>query len=445
MAIAAPTAAQIANISRLTDELRSVLSQHQVDYHIQSELGAAEYTTAEMFSVLYTDRDDLTANAPTDLHFGPGQNGYDATSSKRGRVRLQLAFTHCQNLRQHRLEVMTTHDGDVARLKAIADGGQREQGQAAYHQKHGVNPPLDKQGDSLFFGRMYKDMAAGFYNLYPPKKRVGLLDTNLVTKTTKKKDAQGIERTEEEHELINPRTMEDYRHGCEVMMYTTLMITYILPTVAKARITYEQIHDFYDFLLSDEVAGHCANIQQLEKAEMEHWKQVAIKMQQGRNLGDAVTAVKNDALLWTRMIYYQQPNNTTASWPTNLGKGNKGTGQQKGTWNGAKGGKTGGKAGKKGGGKGGKAGGKGKTGGKAGGKTGGKGKDLPRLDPEIINNMAATAPPTARYPAGQPICRNYHISYCPGWCGRAHNICPKKLADGTYCFGNHALRQCTRT
>ena len=49
MAIAAPTAAQIANIGRLTDELRSVLSQHQVDYHIQSELGAAEYNTAEMF------------------------------------------------------------------------------------------------------------------------------------------------------------------------------------------------------------------------------------------------------------------------------------------------------------------------------------------------------------------------------------------------------------
>ena len=67
---------------------------------------------------------------------------------------------------------MTTHDGDIARLKAIADGGQREQGQAAYHQKHGVDPPLNKQGDSLFFGRMYKDMAAGFFNLYPHKKRV---------------------------------------------------------------------------------------------------------------------------------------------------------------------------------------------------------------------------------------------------------------------------------
>ena len=48
MAGAAPTAAQLVNINRLTDEFRSVLSQHQVDYHIQSELGAAEYTTAEM-------------------------------------------------------------------------------------------------------------------------------------------------------------------------------------------------------------------------------------------------------------------------------------------------------------------------------------------------------------------------------------------------------------
>ena len=69
-------------------------------------------------------------------------------------------------------------------------------------------------------------------------------------------------------------------------------------------------------------------------------------------------------------------------------------------------------------------------------------------DSQLVSPMLTcftTAPPTARYPAGQPICRNYHISYCPGWCGRAHNICPKKLADGTYCFGNHALRQCTRT
>ena len=83
--------------------------------------------------------------------------------------------------------------------------------------------------------------------------------------------------------------------------------------------------------------------------------------------------------------------------------------------------------------------------GKAGGKAGGKGMDLPRLDPEVIKNMATTAPPTARYPQGQPICRNYHISYCPGWCGRSHNVCPKKLADGTHSFGHHSLQQCTRT
>ena len=73
MAAAVPTPAQLANIQRRTDELRSVLSQHQVDYHIQSELGAAEYTTAEMFSAMYTDTTDLTNNAPTDLHFRPTQ------------------------------------------------------------------------------------------------------------------------------------------------------------------------------------------------------------------------------------------------------------------------------------------------------------------------------------------------------------------------------------
>ena len=198
MAAAPPTAAQQANIALLTDEFRSVLSLHKVDYHIQSELGMAEYTTSEMFSAMYTDLADLIANAPTDLHFLNAQNGYDAASSKRGRVRLQLAYTHCTNLQTHRMEVMTTHDGDVARLKAIADGGQREQGQAAYRQTHGVDPPLQKQGDSLFFGRMYKDMSTGFFNLYPPKKRVALLDTNLVIKTTKKKDANGFERTEED-------------------------------------------------------------------------------------------------------------------------------------------------------------------------------------------------------------------------------------------------------
>ena len=50
----------------------------------------------------------------------------------------------------------------------------------------------------------------------------------------------------------DPHPPDPHNYGRAIMTYTVLMITYILPTVAKSRITYEQIHDSYDFLSSDE-------------------------------------------------------------------------------------------------------------------------------------------------------------------------------------------------
>ncbi len=40
-------------------------------------------------------------------------------------------------------------------------------------------------------------MAPGTYNLYLHKKRDGLYDTNLITKTPKKRDANGVQHIEE--------------------------------------------------------------------------------------------------------------------------------------------------------------------------------------------------------------------------------------------------------
>ena len=133
-------------------------------------------------------------------------------------------------------------------------------------------------------------------------------------------------------------------------------------------------------MLSDNVAGRCDSIQTVHSAEVEFWKEVAIRMQRGHPFGKAMDLCKNDALLWTRMIYHRTAPNRT---PNANALSNKGTGKKGGNWtNNAEGWNA---AGKKGGGK------KGDGKGAYKGAGAGKGATLPPLDPDVVANMATTA------------------------------------------------------
>ena len=64
------------------------------------------------------------------------------------------------------------------------------------------------------------------------------------------------------------------------------------------------------------------------------------------------------------------------------------------------------------------------------------------VDADIAKTLASTGPASTKHPGGQPICRKHHLQFCGGWCNRVHHICPRKMGDGSYCFGHHTLRQC---
>ena len=90
-------------------------------------------------------------------------------------------------------------------------------------------------------------------------------------------------------------------------------------------------------------------------------------------------------------------------------------------------------------------GGRGQGGGRGRGKgSSGKGgqAQLSPIPPEVLRTMATHAPPTAKHPNGQEICRNFILGRCAGGCGRAHNICPRLLPSGQFCFKQHRIRQC---
>ena len=178
--MAAPTAAQQANINLLNDDLRSLLQQYSADYHIQSELGRLQYSNTDAFSAMYTDLNDLIAQSATELTFrgaAPGpDNGYTPETSKRARIRLQLAWDQAKTMRNNRQNVLAANVGDPAQLRALAQGGNRENSEAIYNQRHGSKPDLKHQGCDHLFGMLYKDMSSSYFGIYPHKQRVGRLD-----------------------------------------------------------------------------------------------------------------------------------------------------------------------------------------------------------------------------------------------------------------------------
>ena len=167
-------------------------------------------------------------------------------------------------------------------------------------------------------------------------------------------------------------------------------------------------------------------------------------MYQGGKLKDAITLVKNDHLFWPREVLHKasalQTSGNTSGAPllqAQHHQGDQPTAWQPSPWwspNGK-----------------GKKGLKGKKGkGKGKGKGDGKGRyqpypavaNLTPIPQKVLAEMATRTTPSSNYPQGQEICRNFINGTCPGWCGRAHHLCPRKLSNGQFCFGPHRIRTC---
>ena len=151
-------------------------------------------------------------------------------------------------------------------------------------------------------------------------------------------------------------------------------------------------------------------------------------MHEGINLKAALTEAKANHLFWTSEVLNKakpthqqppiQPRDQQADQTWRVYEASKGRGKGKGGKKGIKGKAKGGKVGK-------------------GGNTG-----LSPIPNAIIQAMADRGPATSKHPQGQVICRNFILGRCPGWCGRAHHICPRRLPDGSFCFKNHRIRTC---
>ena len=141
------------NIWRIVPDLKVILDQYQVCGHVQSELGRLGYTDTAMVSILYDTEANLIAQVPGELGFAPGANNFDANSSKRERIRFQLAWNHARTVMTRRRVVLAAED--QRSLAALVQGSLRPAAEAIWRQKHESGPELRTQGSDGCFGMVY--------------------------------------------------------------------------------------------------------------------------------------------------------------------------------------------------------------------------------------------------------------------------------------------------
>lgn len=447
----APSDAQRRNIGTRQTELRTICAQYKITDHVQSELSRLGYQSADMFSTLYTDEDNLAADAPTELTFGPTDPDFNPETSKRERIRLTLAWNHAKTLREHRHKLMTsnTQEDDI---RLLVQGSIRASAEEVWRTKHCSKPPLEDQGTDAFLARIYKGMGSGNIGVYQQRQRVERLDNHTKT-TTRKRDSDGsIEETEME-EAVPPTTLQELRHQTTVLSTSIVMVSYVLPTIPVIQITKQDLDEYYNWFFGPEIAGRtpAPPLRVLENADLAAWRRIAIELHRGRDVKQALKDTKADAPFWQRDVYEKTLKG--GSYNQSYGKGDQGyqrnqnQGWQKGEFYGQYGGGYN-QSGKN-------AKGKGKKGKNNKGKTGnndkgkGKGKTTtfnnPPVSDALRGNWADKGPATSWHPEGQKICRSFHTGACWGGCGASQSHCPRMLSSGRHCFLNHKAFTCTQT
>jgi hypothetical protein len=229
-----------------------------------------------------------------------------------------------------------------------------------------------------------------------------------------------------------------------------MMVIYGLPGVPKIQTTKTRMIKFYKHLMGKNCAQRVKNpptTDQLRHVENAAWahmaNQLATEDEDVKTLDDALRLIINDGNFWQNNLYeycnpssnppYNQPYNAPYNPNDNTpwyGRGNPGRG--KGKY--ARGNPARGNPGR----------GKGKYGNKGNKGPYGKGKT------DQSNNLWAGrrdyTDPTKNHPAGQQVCRKFHLygaTACYGNCQRDHSKCPNKKEDGTWCNQNHPAYKCT--
>ena len=122
---AAPLVAHLAGIQALDVDVKMLLTQYQVPYWIQHQMGQQGFTTLADLADRYVDKATIRADAPREYQFRDGDNGFTAATSLRACIRLgqacEDAKARLQQRAQKPLTDRTTRKQKTARRPAAKE------------------------------------------------------------------------------------------------------------------------------------------------------------------------------------------------------------------------------------------------------------------------------------------------------------------------------------
>jgi hypothetical protein len=436
----AATAAENVHIEKLSQDLRNIIGVYGLHPKIQADLGESGYISIDMISGCYSDIADLHKTAPGEFNFSPGDIAtealgtaievkFDAKTSKAERVKLGLIWSQCEVSRSKKTTILS-RASSADELKGLVSSGPMDSGKAVWFRKHGEMVKVIFTGTEHFCGLIYKDLALGPIGVYGFIQRTGKLDTNLRRRMVSTRGNGGIVRDEEIEEAPIPEDFEEAKKRCYILATSIVLMVYSLPNIPHIQIKRGDIMDHYEWFWGKDLGTPTSptpqpSLKTLMEADIAFWKKVSIAMHEGKTLLESLKKVKEDHLFWVQEVFlktrgtsYHQPppRNPPYNPPYNPPQKGKTKGKGKGK-------------------------GKGKKG-QASGNRAAPYQAKTRIPDDIAKTLASTGPASTKHPGGQPICRKHHLQFCGGWCNRVHHICPRKMGDGSYCFGHHTLRQC---
>ena len=141
-------------------EPRNLLLTYKVAWHIISKMSQLGYSTLADLAHIYDDHAAVKNDAPKELEFKDGENGFTEELKKLHRVRLAHAITDAKAIQKKREEDM--HSTSSTSAGELITAGHREALEKAYAAKHnGVVPPVKYQGSDHYLSLQYKECQRG--------------------------------------------------------------------------------------------------------------------------------------------------------------------------------------------------------------------------------------------------------------------------------------------
>lgn len=432
---AEPTEPQKTSMAKPDEDVRTIMVNHKVPYDIISRFADLEFTSLGDFVEYFVEKENVKQDGPGDLGFADGENGYNAQTSRRAVVRLAQAWETAKAFNDTRRKAMTANDSE--QIKLIMNKATRKNMEALWEQSHnGAKPPLDKQVSDTLMGLLMKELSTESVPVLEEKRLVCKIDENLGRVVKERPGPNGTTRQVEEEEGIPATELEGFKSKVDVHITSYLMLCKTPQHIPNEILSEKRLIKFKNFFFGEHVAGAMLDLPTVKQAYFRGWREMVKHMHENdTSISCAMDAVQNDVLMWQSLIRLKETKTTARQLPppwtsppsqpfrtTPYDIGAEKLGGYKGKPPTSKGSKGWG-----GYGKGAKV--------PAYSTKAGKGSGKPRGIPQERCTNATRTPPTAMHSGGQPICFDHHLrGDCRGGCYKSHDMCPRLLAAGRFCF-----------